>query len=334
MEKKNMYIAVGIVAILIVAAFVGLTMNNSSDDNAQTVKIISLKKTDSSVAYSPLDQAAVYDGNYSLSRYLYLYTDGVPAEGTSLYLWLNLVLNETGQQLVENAGFYSLQPSDLAEMKSMLATGNNTDVTGDFKESGSTTMAEIATLWAAEFEKDTDYTVTLSTPGSGAGIKSFYQGEVEVAQASRAMTDAEKVLAIEKGVNPVEWKVAVDGIAIIVNEDNPVDTLTLTQLEGIFNGTITNWNQVGGDDLAISLYGRDSASGSYASFKDMVLRQKEDYASSMLQFNSNALIIPEVENSAGGVGYVGIGYAKEASGSSAELTETSYVSNIAMVSKN
>jgi phosphate transport system substrate-binding protein len=333
MDKKKMYIAVGIVAILIVAAFVGLTMKSSSDDNAQTVKIISLKKTDSSVAYSPLDQAAVYNGSYSLSRYLYLYTDGVPAEGTSLYEWLDLVLNETGQQLVVNAGFYSLQSSDLAAMQAMLATGSGTDVTGDFKESGSTTMAEIATLWAAQFEKDTGFTVTLSTPGSGAGIKSFYQGEVEVAQASRAMTDAEKALAIANGVDPVEWKVAVDGIAIIVNVDNPVDTLTLTQLEGIFNGTITNWNQVGGDNEAISLYGRDSASGSYASFKDLVLKQKEDYSSSMLQFNSNALIIPEVENSVGGVGYVGIGYAKEASGTSADLTATSYVSSIVMVSK-
>jgi phosphate transport system substrate-binding protein len=126
------------------------------------------------------------------------------------------------------------------------------------------------------------------------------------------MTADEKAKAIANGINPVEWKVAVDGIAIVVYNDNPVDTLTLTQLEGIFNGTFTNWNQVGGNDQTISLYGRDSASGSYASFKDLVLVKKENYSSSMLQFNSNALIVPEVENSVGGIGYIGIGYAKEA----------------------
>jgi len=333
MDKKKMYIAIGIVALLLVGTFVGLTMNNSSGEDAQTVKIVTLKKTDSSIAYSPLDAAAVYNGSYSLSRYLYLYTDGIPAAGTSLYQWLNLVLNETGQKLVENAGFYALQSSDLEAMKAQLATGTDTNVTGDFKESGSTTMAEIATLWAAQFKDDTGHTVTLSTPGSGAGIKSFYQGEVEVAQASRAMTAAEKQLAIDNGMDPVEWKVAVDGIAIIVNVDNPVDTLTLSQLEGIFNGTITNWNQVGGNDQVISLYGRDSASGSYASFKDLVLKQKEDYSSSMLQFNSNALIVPEVENSVGGVGYVGIGYAKEASGTSANIDATEYVASIEMADR-
>jgi phosphate transport system substrate-binding protein len=318
MEKKTMYIAVGIVAVIIIAGVAGVMLMGKSS-NTPALKILNLQKNNTSAAYSPLDQAAVYNGSYSLSRYLYLYTNGVPTSGTSLYKWLDFVLNTTGQQLVVNAGFYDLQSTDLTAMKAQLVTGTNSNVTGDFKESGSTTMAEIGVLWANQFKIDTGYTVTLSTPGSGGGIKDFYSGKVEVAQASRAMTQAEKDLAIANGITPVEWKVAVDGIAIIVNGNNPVTTLTLDQLEGIFNGTYTNWNQLGGNDQAITLYGRDTTSGSYASFKDLVLRQKENYSASMQQFNTNALIIPEVENAKGGVGYVGIGYAKEAAGTSANL---------------
>lgn len=320
MEKKTTYIVVGIVAALIIAGVAGAMLGGKGSDSSRTVKILNLQKASTSIAYSPLDQAAVYNGSYSLSRYLYLYTDGVPTTGTSLYKWIDLTLSATGQQLVVNAGFYALQNTDLLAMKAQLASGTNGNVTGDFKESGSTTMAEISALWAQEFTKETGFTVTLSTPGSGAGIKDFYSGTVQVAQASRAMTSAEKDKAIANGINPVEWKVAVDGIAIIVNSDNPVNTLTLAQLEGIFNGTYTNWNQVGGNDRAIALYGRDSASGSYASFSDLVLVKKENYSASMQQFNTNALIVPEVEYAKGGVGYVGIGYAIEAVGTGAELT--------------
>jgi phosphate transport system substrate-binding protein len=202
----------------------------------------------------------------------------------------------------------------VAGIAAALMMNNTKKTTDDFKESGSTTMAEIAALWASQFKKDTGITVSISTPGSGAGIKSYYSGEVQVAQASRAITAAERTSAAANNITVTEWKVAVDGIAIIVNSANPVKSLTLSQLEGIFNGTITNWKTVGGNDQQIVLYGRDSASGSYASFKDLVLKNGENYSSSMQQFNTNALIVPEVENNAGGVGYVGIGYAKEASG--------------------
>jgi len=315
------YMVVALVAVLIVGA-VGAALLMKKSDNSPSVKILLLKKTDSSAPYSPLDKDAVYNGSYSLSRYLYLYTNGVPSSTSSIYKWLSLVLNETGQQLVVNAGFYELQPSDLAAMKAQLVGGTNANVTGDFKESGSTTMAEISALWAQELKKDTGITVTLTTPGSGAGIKDFYNGLMDVAQASRAMTADEKSKAAANGITVVEWKVAVDGLAIIVNQDNPVTTLTLAQLEGLFNGTYTNWNQVGGNDQAVSLYGRDEASGSYASFKDLVLVKKENYSTAMQVFNTNALIIPEVENAKGGVGYVGIGYAKEASGTSANVQMT------------
>ncbi len=326
MDKKMMTV-IGVVAVVIMAAVgaVLLLGNNNGSPSQTSVNILTLQKNETSPAYSPLDKAAVYNGSYPLARYLYLYTDGVPASSSSIYMWLDFVLNEAGQQLVNDAGFYELQSSDLAAMKAQLAGGSNTSVTGDFKESGSTTMAEISTLWAFKFKADTGISVTLSTPGSGAGIKDFYSGKVDIAQASRAMTSAEKDSAAANGITPVEWKVAVDGIAIITHKDNPVGSLTMSQLEAMFNGTITNWNEVGGNDQAINLFGRDSASGSYASFSDLVLVKKENYSASMQQFNTNALIVPEVENNRGGIGYVGIGYAKEASGTSSSVGMSSFL---------
>jgi phosphate transport system substrate-binding protein len=335
MEKKNMYLAILVVVVIIVAAIGAALVLNKPGAEETNAKVVLLKKTDGSAAYSPLNQAAVYNGSYPLSRYLYLYTDGVPVNSSSIHAWLNFVLDaNTGQSLVQDAGFYPLQSPDLNAMKAQLALTNKTGPIGDFKEGGSTTLAELSNLWAAAFESSTEIKVTISLGGSGTGISNFINHVVDVAQASRAMTSQERANAAEAGINVTEWKVAVDGISIIINHDNPVTTLTLTQLEGIFNGTYTNWQQVGGNNVAIGLFGRDGVSGTYASFKDLVLTQKENYSSTMLQFNSNALIVPEVENSAGGVGYVGIGYAKEASGTDAQTPSATIAAALSMIGRN
>jgi phosphate transport system substrate-binding protein len=200
----------------------------------------------------------------------------------------------------------------VAALGVVLLTKKGSSAPEGISESGSTTMAEVAALWATEFKEKTGIKVTIDTPGSGTGITNFIQGTADIAQCSRPIKQSEMDLAAANNVNVTEWKVAVDGLAIITNMNNPVTSLSITQLKGIYNGTITNWNQVGGNDQAIVLYGRDSASGSYASFKDMVLGT-DNYSASMQQFNTNALIVPEVENNIGGIGYVGVGYAKEAS---------------------
>jgi len=335
MEKKNMYLAVIAVIVIIIAAIgAALVLNNKSEPQEKNAKIVLLKKTSSSPAYSPLDQAAVYNGSYSLSRYLYLYTDGVPSNGSSINQWLAFILNTTkGQAMVSNAGFYPLQPSDLAAMKAQLTITNKTGLTGNFKEGGSTTMAEISNLWSQEFQNETGKKVTISLGGSGTGISNFISHVVDVAQSSRKMTAQEHINAAAAGINVTEWKIGVDGISIIVNHDNPVTTLTLAQLEGIYNGTYTNWQQVGGNNVAITLFGRDSASGTYSSFKDLVLKQKENYSASMQQANSNALIPPQVEDNAGGIGYVGIGFAKEASGTASQAPSTIIATALVLMGK-
>jgi len=324
MEKKMMYATVAVVIVIIVAAVGAVLLLNKPAPSGPQAKVVLLQKTAGAHAYSPLDQQAVYNGSYPLSRYLYLYTDGIPNSTSSEYQWLSYVYSVTqGEADVTNAGFYPLQTADRTAMLTQLSHGNTNGPSGDFTEGGSTTMTEVATLWATGFKALTGHTVTLSAGGSGTGIQQFTAGTITVAQSSRAMTAAEKTTALSHGINVTEWKVAVDGLSIIVNVKNPVTTLTLAQLEGLFNGTYTNWNQVGGSNSAVTLYGRDDASGSYASFKDLVFKHGDTYASSMLQANSNALILPEVENDAGGVGYVGIGYAKEASGQSSTAAQMS-----------
>ncbi len=321
MEKKNMYLAVLAVIVVIIAAIgAALVLSNPSGTKQDNANIILLKKTSSSPAYSPVNEAAVFNGSYPLARYLYLYTDGVPYINSSIHTWLAFVLNtSTGQTLVSNAGFYPLQTADLIAMKAQLNDTNKNGPTGDFKEGGSTTLEQVSNLWAADFLNDTGIKVTISLGGSGTGISNFINHAVDVAQASRAMTSQERASAAANGINVTEWKVAVDGITIITNHDNPVTMLTMSQLEGIFNGTYTNWQQVGGNNVAITLFGRDSASGTYGSFHDLVLKNKDNYSASMQQANSNALIPPEVLSNVGGIGYVGLGYALEASGVSSEI---------------
>jgi len=324
MQKKMTYAAIAVVVVIVVAAVGVVLLNQPGSASGPNAKIVLLKKTPAGVAYSPLDKEAVYNGSYPMSRYLYLYTNGIPNSTSSLYKWLSYIYDATtGEVDTDNAGFYPLQDSDRNAMIAQLSHGNTNNPTGDFSESGSTTMAQLAALWADGFKNQTGYTVTITTPGSGTGIANFIAGQATVAQASRAMTTTEWASAEAKGINVTEWRVAVDGISIIVHGDNPITTMTMSQVEGLFNGTYTNWNQVGGSDMPVTLYGREDTSGTYSSFHDMVFTHKDNYASSMLQAASNALIVTEVQGDKGGVGYVGIGYAKEAAGQSATAAQMS-----------
>ncbi len=198
------------------------------------------------------------------------------------------------------------------------------------KEKGSDTMLELMQKEAEEFNTNQSaVSVEISGGGSGVGITALINGQVDVAQASRAMTPAEIENATSKnGVAPTEFKVAIDGISIIVNSANNVTNLTMEQLRGIYNGTYTNWNQLGGPDLAITAFGRQSTSGTYQYFQEVVMK-KENFTASVTQETGNPAIMTKVQQTAGGIGYVGIGYAKEATNAKivwlkANSTATSY----------
>lgn len=179
-------------------------------------------------------------------------------------------------------------------------------------EQGSDTMLELMTSLAEEFYSTQDSVqVDVTGGGSGVGIEALIKGNIDVAQASRAMKSSEIASAQANGTEPVEFAVAIDGIALIVNQDNGITSLTIEQLRGIYNGTYTNWNQVGGADLAISAFGRQSTSGTYEFFKEAVMN-KGDFSPTVSPETGNAAITVKVQQTAGGIGYVGIGYAVQA----------------------
>lgn len=145
--------------------------------------------------------------------------------------------------------------------------------------------------------------------GSGTGIAALINGKVDIADASRSIKDKEVQKAKERGISPVGFVIAMDGLSVITHESNPAEFLTVDQVGRIFKGEITNWKQLGGPDLAISMYGRQSNSGTFVYFRDHVL--KGDYSAKVKRMNGNAQIVEAVRRDKGGIGYVGIGYVKD-----------------------
>ncbi len=181
-------------------------------------------------------------------------------------------------------------------------------------QKGSDTMLELAQNWAENFHDDQpSISVIVSGGGSSVGIQALISKNTDVADASREIKQSEMDQALANRVSPVEFKVALDGIAIIVHQVNPTGVLTIDQLRGIYNGTYTDWNQLGGPDRTIVAYGRQSTSGTYAYFQEVVLRNA-DYRTDMNQMTGNSAIVNAVEGDVGGIGYVGIGYAESSTG--------------------
>ncbi len=178
---------------------------------------------------------------------------------------------------------------------------------------GSDTLVNLVQRLAEEFmKKRSDIWVAVTGGGSGTGIAALINKEVDIADASRAMKSKEIKLAKERGVEPVGVVIALDGLAIIVNESLPIDSLTLEQLGRIYRGEIKRWSEVGGPDMEISLYGRTSASGTFVYFRDKVV--KGDYSPRMKGMIGNSHIVEAVKKDKAGIGYVGIGYAVDEKG--------------------
>jgi phosphate transport system substrate-binding protein len=176
---------------------------------------------------------------------------------------------------------------------------------------GSDTLLILGQKWAEIYMKKNPGTVVQVTGGgSGVGISALIDGSTDIAQASRPMKDKERDKMLEKrGIGPVEIPVALDGITVYVNEKNPVDKLTFAQLKGIFQSTITNWKDVGGDDARIVMYGRENSSGTHVFFKEHVLN-KEDYSVRVQPLPGTAAIVNAVAKDENGIGYGGVAYAK------------------------
>jgi phosphate transport system substrate-binding protein len=176
---------------------------------------------------------------------------------------------------------------------------------------GSDTVLPLAQAEAEEFMiAYPEKSVTVTGGGSGVGIAALIDGEVDIATASREMKADEIEAAKANGINPVEHTIAIDGISVIVNPENPVSELTFDQLRGIYNGSISNWKDVGGDDRPIAVISRDSSSGTYEYFKEDVLLGDE-YRPDALTQPATGGIVSEVSQNPSAIGYIGVAYLDE-----------------------
>ena len=176
---------------------------------------------------------------------------------------------------------------------------------------GSTTVLPIAQKAAEVFmEKHPETNITVRGGGSGTGIKALLDGTTDIASSSRPMKREEKEKVLATGRTVVEYKIAIDGLAIVVNPSNPVNGLTLQQVKEIFTGAVTNWSEVGGKDAKIVLVSRDTASGTYETFKELVLKGANPAPGALLQA-SNQAVLTTVAQTPTGIGYIGLGYLSE-----------------------
>src|SRR5438445_3078954 len=152
-------------------------------------------------------------------------------------------------------------------------------------------------------------TFDIAAEGSTTGIAAIIDGTAQIGMSSRRAKSSEIGAASAKGVNMKPTIVAYDGIAVIVNANNPVKALTKKQVEQIFTGEISDWSAVGGSGGKISIYTRNTSSGTYAEFREMAMK-KRDYAPSSQKLAGNEQIAQEVGNNPNGVGYIGLAYTK------------------------
>lgn len=176
---------------------------------------------------------------------------------------------------------------------------------------GSDTMVILGQRWAeAYMNANPGQVIMVTGGGSGTGIAALINGTTDICQASRPMRQPEKLKLRDRyQTMGVETPVARDGVAIYVNDANPVKSLTVAQLRDIYLGTITNWKQVGGNDATILLYGRENSSGTYGFVKEEVLGNK-DYSDRVQALPGTSAVVNAVAKDANGIGYGGAAYAK------------------------
>ena len=177
---------------------------------------------------------------------------------------------------------------------------------------GSDTLgAKLVPMLAEDYKsRNAGTTFEIAAEGSTTGIAAITDNTAQIGMSSRRAKTTESSAAMAKGVTLKPTIVAFDGIGVIINKGNLLTTLTKRQVEQIFAGDITDWSQVGGTAGPISIYTRNTASGTYSDFKDLAMK-KRDYASSSQKMASNEQIAAEVAKNPNGIGYVALGYLSD-----------------------
>jgi phosphate transport system substrate-binding protein len=173
---------------------------------------------------------------------------------------------------------------------------------------GAKLVPQLAEQFKAE-HPDTNFDI--AAEGSTTGIAAIIDGTAQIGMSSRHVKPAEEAAAAAKGVKLTPTTVAHDGLGVIVHASNPITNLTRKQVEQIFTGEISDWSAIGGKPGKISIYTRNTSSGSYSDWKELAMK-KRDYASSAQKMAGHEQIAAEVGKNPNGIGYVGLAYMKSA----------------------
>jgi phosphate transport system substrate-binding protein len=176
------------------------------------------------------------------------------------------------------------------------------------KIKGSDTVLPLTQKEAEVFmKKNSGSSIMVTGGGSGVGLAALQNGTTDIAQSSRLMKMDEKMKMQDAGKSFTEKIIAYDALAVIVNPGNKISQLTREELESIYTGKVTNWKDVGGDDMPIVLYSRESSSGTFEFFKEHVMNKK-NFAQSALLMPATGAIVQSVSQTKGAIGYIGLAY--------------------------
>ena len=184
---------------------------------------------------------------------------------------------------------------------SMLA-GCGGKTTGSVATDGSTSMEKVIGALGEAFQNNTGISFTYNPTGSGSGIKAVQEGRCDVGLSSRNLKDEEKAAGLTGTV------LAYDGIAIIVNPENPIADLSVETIAKIYTGEITNWSEVGGNDVEIVLIGREAGSGTRDGFESIT--DTEDACQYRQELTSTGDVITTVAQNPGAIGYASVASVK------------------------
>ncbi len=177
-------------------------------------------------------------------------------------------------------------------------TGDTDSLSGVVNTDGSTSMADVMAVLQETFKNlHPDVTVNYAATGSGAGIEAVLAGTADIGLSSRALKDE------EKAEGAVENIVALDGVAIVVNPANGVEDLSVDQIAQIFTGEITNWKELGGEDLEIAVFGREDGSGTRSAFEEIVGVENCVYKN---EYGSTGDVIGSVASNPNAIGYASL----------------------------
>lgn len=186
---------------------------------------------------------------------------------------------------------------------SMLTGCGSSKNTGSVSTDGSTSMQKVVGALGEAFQNDTGISFTYNPTGSGSGIKAVQEGRCDIGLSSRDLKDKEKAAGLKATV------LAYDGIAIIVNPENPVNDLSLETIAKIYTGEITNWNEVGGNDAEIVLIGREAGSGTRDGFESIT--GTEELCKYRQELTSTGDVITTVSQNPGAIGYASVASVKD-----------------------